>query len=64
MEFLGIDELKALSLEEATRYCSALRSYIIQNVSKSGGHLASNLGVTEISLAVIRAFDSPKDKII
>lgn len=64
MEFLGIDELKALSLEDATRYCSALRSYIIQNVSKSGGHLASNLGVTEISLAVIRAFDSPRDKII
>ncbi len=64
MKFLTIEELKALDVASASEYCNSLRKYLIDNVKISGGHLASNLGVTEISVALIRAFDSPKDKII
>ena len=64
MQFLTIEELKNLDVDEAVDYCSALRNYVTENVMVSGGHLASNLGVTEISVALMRLFDSPKDKII
>jgi len=64
MDFLSIDELKRLDIDSASEYCNSLRKYIIETLNVSGGHLASNLGVVEISVALIRAFDSPKDKII
>jgi len=64
MDFLTINELKKLSLEETKEYCDFLRSYVIDNVTAGEGHLASNLGVTEISVALIRLFNSPEDKII
>ncbi len=64
VEFLTVEELKALDIASASEYCNSLREYLIDNVKVSGGHLASNLGVTEISVALIRAFDSPNDKII
>lgn len=64
MDFLSIEQLKKLDINSATDYCNSLRQYLIKNVSVSGGHLASNLGVTEISVALMRMFDSPKDKII
>ncbi len=64
MNFLSIDELKALDVNCASEYCNALRDYLIENVSQSGGHLASNLGVVEISVALIRLFNSPHDRII
>lgn len=64
MNFLSIEELKKLDINSAEEYCDALRRYLIENVNASGGHLASNLGVTEISVALMRTFDSPKDKII
>jgi 1-deoxy-D-xylulose-5-phosphate synthase len=53
---LNIDELKALSSE--------VREYIIENVSKTGGHLASNLGVVELTIALHYALNTPNDKII
>ncbi|HOE56684.1 MAG TPA: 1-deoxy-D-xylulose-5-phosphate synthase N-terminal domain-containing protein, partial [Bacillota bacterium] len=53
---LGYAELKTLSEE--------IRDYIIKVVSENGGHLASNLGVIELTLALHRVFDTPKDKII
>lgn len=53
---LNIDELKTLSSE--------LREYIIESVSKTGGHLASNLGVVELTIALHYAFNTPYDKII
>jgi len=53
---LGINELKMLSGE--------LREYIIESVSKTGGHLASNLGVVELTIALHYAFNTPEDKII
>lgn len=64
MKFLSIEELKKLDTSSASEYCQSLRKYLIENVKKSGGHLASNLGVVEISVALMRIFDSPKDKII
>ena len=64
MEFLSIEEIKKLDTEAASEYCQALRKYVIDTVNVSGGHLASNLGVVEISVALIRQFNSPKDKII
>lgn len=41
-----------------------IRGFLIDKVSKTGGHLASNLGIVELSIALMRVFDSPKDKII
>jgi 1-deoxy-D-xylulose-5-phosphate synthase len=53
---LTIDQLKELSLE--------IRSFLIEHVSQTGGHLGPNLGVIELTLAVHRVFDSPRDPII
>ncbi len=64
LKFLKIEELKKLDIVAASEYCEKLREYVIDTVSLSGGHLASNLGVAEISLALIRKFNSPYDKII
>jgi len=60
----GLNELKALPEKEIYELCNELRSFLIEKVGKSGGHLASNLGVTELSVAIHRVFDSPKDHII
>ena len=53
---LSPDELSALALE--------IRALILETVAKNGGHLASNLGVVELTLALHLAFDSPRDKIV
>lgn len=58
------DELKNLSVERAAQYCDEIRNFMIDNISSTGGHLASNLGVCEISVALMRVFDPPHDKII
>ncbi len=58
------DFLKQLSIKELEQLCSDIRSFIIENVSKTGGHLSSNLGVIEATVALHYVFDSPKDKII
>ncbi len=57
-------DLKKMSAEELPFLCEELRGFLIDKVSKSGGHLASNLGVVELSVALHRVFDSPKDHII
>ena len=58
------DDLKRLSASELIVLADEIREEIIQSVSKTGGHLASNLGVVEITLALHRVFDSPADKIL
>lgn len=58
------EDLKKLNYSELKEVCQELRDYIINVVSKNGGHLASNLGVVELTVALHRVFDSPKDKII
>ena len=57
-------DIKGLGKEELRELCKEIRDYIINIVSDNGGHLASNLGVVELTLALHRVFDSPKDKII
>jgi len=56
--------LKALPLEQLPELAEELRSCIIGTVAKNGGHLASSLGVVELTIALHRVLDSPQDKII
>jgi 1-deoxy-D-xylulose-5-phosphate synthase len=58
------EDLKKLNQNELTRLCSELREYIIDTVSNKGGHLGSNLGAIELTVALHRFFNSPKDKIV
>ena len=58
------EDLKNMSLQEMDLLSYAIRDFLIEKVSKTGGHLASNLGVVELTLALHKMFDSPKDKII
>ncbi|HOQ63458.1 MAG TPA: 1-deoxy-D-xylulose-5-phosphate synthase N-terminal domain-containing protein, partial [Clostridia bacterium] len=57
-------DLRQLTQAQLEDIASQLREEIIRVVSKNGGHLASNLGVVELTLALHRVFDSPKDKLI
>ena len=57
-------DLKVLNLEEKETLAKEIRQEVLEIVSKNGGHLASNLGVVEITMALHTVFDTPKDKII
>ncbi len=57
-------DIKSMSYEELTLLSSEIREALIHNISTTGGHLASNLGIVELTIAIHRVFDSPKDKII
>lgn len=57
-------DLKGLSFTELNRLAAEIRETIVATVSKQGGHLASNLGVVELTIALHRVFNSPRDKII
>lgn len=58
------EDLKKLSIEEKNQLAQELRDYILQVVSENGGHLASNLGVVELTIALHSVFNMPKDKIV
>lgn len=58
------EELKRLTLEEKKVLAKDIRELIIETVSKNGGHLASNLGVVELTIAIHSIFNTPKDKVI
>ncbi len=57
-------EVKKLSYSELTGLAKEIREEIVRNLNKTGGHLASNLGIVEITLALHYVFDSPADKIL
>ena len=57
-------DLKDLSLEQLDDLSSEIRKVLVDTVSTNGGHLASNLGVVELSIALHRVFNSPYDKIV
>lgn len=57
-------DLKKLSIEEKETLAIEIRKYILEIVSKNGGHLASNLGVVELTIALHSVFNFPKDKIV
>ena len=58
------EDVKKLNNEEINALCLEVRECIISTVSKNGGHLASNLGAVELTVALHRAFSSPRDAII
>lgn len=60
----SIDDLKKLNIEEKKILAQEIREYIIKIVSKNGGHLASNLGVVELTISLHSIFNVPFDKII
>ncbi|MDH7494150.1 MAG: 1-deoxy-D-xylulose-5-phosphate synthase N-terminal domain-containing protein, partial [Candidatus Saccharicenans sp.] len=60
----GPEDLKKLSIKELAQLATEIRARIIETVSRTGGHLASNLGVVELTLALHYVFDSPRDKIV
>jgi 1-deoxy-D-xylulose-5-phosphate synthase len=57
-------DLKPLSHAELATLSQECRDVIVETITKTGGHLASNLGVVELTLALHRAFDSPKDRLV
>ena len=58
------NDIKKLSAEELEELAKEIRTFLIEKISKTGGHLASNLGVVELTMAMHLAFDLPSDKII
>lgn len=63
-EIQGPSDLRALSLEECVVLADDIRTKIIHTVSHNGGHLSSNLGMVEITMALHRVFHSPQDKLV
>ena len=55
--------LKDLSISELNDLAEEIRTFLIESISKTGGHLASNLGVVELTIALHYVFNSPEDKI-
>ena len=58
------EDVKKLNNNELKELCGEIRNFLIENVSKTGGHLAANLGIVEISVAVAKLFDMPADKVV
>lgn len=58
------EDVKRLNIEEQKKLAEEIRKYILEVVSENGGHLASNLGVVELTIALHTVFDLPKDKVV
>ena len=58
------DDIKKLKESELDTLAEEIRQFLVEKISKTGGHLASNLGVVELTMAMHLAFSLPKDKII
>lgn len=57
-------DVKALPKEQLAPLCAELREFLVQSVSRTGGHLASNLGVVELTVAIHRVFDTASDRLV
>ena len=57
-------DIKKLNIDELEALCGEIREFMIDSVSKTGGHLASNLGVVELTVAIHKVFSSPTDQIV
>ena len=64
IEFDEIPDLKTITDGEAEALCARLRSGVVDMVSRTGGHLASNLGVVELTVALHRVFDTGRDRLV
>ena len=60
----GPEDVKKLRGEELSQLAEEIRTFLIEKISMTGGHLASNLGVVELTIALFRAFSLPEDKIV
>ena len=60
----GPEDIKKLSKQELDILSQEIRDFLVGKISVTGGHLASNLGVVELTMAIYLAFDLPKDKVI
>ena len=58
------EELRAMDGAELRALCGEIRSFLVDQVSATGGHLASNLGVVELTVAIHRVFDTSKDRLV
>ena len=56
--------LKQLNIDELNQLSQDIRDFLIENISKTGGHFSSNLGIVELTVALHYVFDSPKDKFL
>lgn len=63
-KYKDIDEIKSMSSKELNVFSEEIRQFLIDTVSKTGGHLASNLGVVELTLSLYKVFNFRKDKVI
>ena len=57
-------DLKRLPEEMLDELCGEIRSFLVEAVSKTGGHLASNLGAVELTVGIHRVFDAPRDDVL
>ena len=57
-------DVKALPEKDLPLLCEELRKFLIQSVSETGGHLASNLGAVELTVAIHRVFDTASDRLV
>ena len=58
------NDIHKVSLEDFPRLAEEIRSFLIQSVSETGGHLASNLGAVELTVALHRVLTTPTDEIV
>lgn len=64
LEYQFPEDLKEMTENELELLSYEIRDFLIENISKTGGHLASNLGVVELSIALHKVFDTPRDKLV
>ena len=57
-------DLKNLDKEQVNKLCAEIRQFLLRNISRTGGHLASNLGAVELTVALHRVMTTPMDKIV
>src|SRR5436189_353970 len=57
-------DLRALTKDELLELCREIREFLVEAVQQTGGHISSSLGAAELTVALHRVFDSPRDKIV
>lgn len=62
--YSGPSDIRSMSIEELNAMSQEIREFLIENISKTGGHLAPNLGVVELTIALHNVFDFKKDRIV
>lgn len=63
-DIMSPDDIKNMSIDNLNKLCDDIRTFLIGSLSKTGGHMSSNLGIVELTVALHYVFNSPKDKLI